>query len=276
IGKPTLSGSYYPNDWNQNWPNDTLALAFINAPEAWNICKGDSNIIIGLSDTFFDLIHEDMQGQYAKIGKNDTPSNPAFLNHGSLVASLIAAKSNNGIGNPGIGFHCRLFATSAWGSDKSLYDMVMDTSVNGLRVLNASWGRGNPIENLFFNSDVEFLAQGLYNEMYEKGVVIVAAAGNGREGIEKNARTHIFPASFNHAISVSSVGYESESVGDSAFNAQYVHEFYAGDSLKSHQHNSKVDICAPGVRISGHDFDPNDPSVKYQFRAAWGTSFSSP
>lgn len=40
IGKPTLSGSYYPNDWNQNWPNDTLALAFINAPEAWNICKG--------------------------------------------------------------------------------------------------------------------------------------------------------------------------------------------------------------------------------------------
>lgn len=50
IGKPSLLGSYYPNDWNQNWPNDTLALAFINAPVAWSICKGDSNTIIGLKE----------------------------------------------------------------------------------------------------------------------------------------------------------------------------------------------------------------------------------
>src|SRR5690554_4329438 len=54
-------GSYYPNDWTGHWPNDTAALAFIKAPEAWDICKGDSNIIIGVTDTYFDLDHEDMQ-----------------------------------------------------------------------------------------------------------------------------------------------------------------------------------------------------------------------
>ncbi len=36
--------------------------------------------------------------------------------------------------------------------------------------------------------------------------------------------------------------------------------------------------CAPSVRVSGHDFDPSDNSVKYQYRSAsaWGTSFASP
>lgn len=62
LGEAVPLGTFYPDDWIGDWPNDTAALAFINAPEAWDINKGDSNIIIGVTDTYFDVDHEDMQG----------------------------------------------------------------------------------------------------------------------------------------------------------------------------------------------------------------------
>lgn len=106
---------------------------------------------------------------------------------------------------------------------------------------------------------------------------MVAAAGNGtNQSSPHPAERYIFPASFDHNISVSGVGHFAENTTDSAFNAKYVHDLYAGDSLVSHQHNDRVDICAPSVQVSGHTFDPNNPSEKYEWRQAWGTSFAAP
>lgn len=230
LGEVEPLAAFYPDDWIGDWPNDTTALAFINAPQAWDISKGDPNIIIGVTDSYFDVDHEDMQGQYAKMATNNNP----ISNHGTLVASLIAAKTNNGIGIPGIGFNCRLY-----GGDYhrvGLHSIAMDKSVNKVRVLNASWRiLGLHRDVLYFNDQVSFNEQGSYNEIYEQGVVMVAAAGNGtNQSSPHPAERYIFPASFDHNISVSGVGHFAENTTDSAFNAKYVHDLYAGDSLVSH------------------------------------------
>lgn len=154
IGEVVPLGAYYPNDWNDYWPNDTGALGFVNAPEAWDINKGDTNIIIGLSDSYFDLDHEDMQGQYAEVGSNHLPSTD--VNHGSLVASLVAAKTDNGIGISAIGFNCRLFATTQKGDAESLR-MAERDSIN-IRVINASW-LNTIYYDFFFNSTAPFTSR---------------------------------------------------------------------------------------------------------------------
>lgn len=266
------TGAFYPNDWIGDWPNDTAALAFINAPQAWDISKGDPNIIIGVTDSYYDEDHEDMQGQYAKMATNNNP----ISNHGTLVASLIAAKTNNGIGIPGIGFNCRLYGGDFY--RVSLHSFAMDKSVDKVRVLNARWRIvGLYRDVLYFNDQVSFNEQGSYNEIYEQGVVMVAAAGNGtNQSSPHPAERYIFPASFDHNISVSGVGYFGKNPTDSAFNAAYVHDLYAGDSTLSHQHNTRVDVCAPSVQISGHTYNPDNLSEKYEWRQAWGTSFAAP
>lgn len=179
IYNPVPLGSFYPNDWNQDWPNDTLQFAFINAHKAWDISKGDTNTIIGITDTYFDVSHEDMQGQYVKVGTNTLPSLPPYRNHGTLVAGIAAAKTNNHKGYPGIGFNCRLQVSSVYGSDNLVLEMVKDKTVN-TRVFNASWLNIYGVENLSFKDALRFSRQDVYNEVYENGVVMVAGAGNAR------------------------------------------------------------------------------------------------
>lgn len=261
--------SYYPDDWytNQTYTNDTSHLDIIKAAQAWAIEKGNPNIIIGVTDSYFETTHEDMTGKYANIRTNISSTN-----HGTLVASLIAGKTDNDTGTSSIGFNCRLNASSITGTQE-LLDMIKDTSVVKTRVLNASWLIDTMHNHPFvWPNDYFKLEQGVYNEIYERGVVTVAAAGNARAHVEGNNRNFVYPASFDHVISVSGIGHEGDTTFNS-FNARYVHEHNAGDSTESHQHNSRVDICAPSVRVTGHDFTSNG---KYGYRYGWGTSFAAP
>jgi len=153
--------------------------------------------------------------------------------------------------------------------------MIKDTSKFKTRVVNASFG-GVPTPNYYWNTQFGLsLDQGVCTEIYERGVLMVSAAGNGRPDKEINNRNFIFPASYDHVFSVSGIGHENDT-SLNAFNAKFVHDFNAGDSTASHQHNTRVDLCAPSVRISGHTYDPNNLSTKYQWRSGWGTSFSAP
>ncbi len=270
-----FSHAYYPDDWHVNATNtnDTSHLEIIKAAQAWGIEKGNPNIVIGVTDSYFDLNHEDMQGQYANVLKNVLPSQDR--NHGTLVAGLIAAKTDNDTGTTGVGFNCRLNVYSGFGPDSILLAMAKDTTVVKTRVLNASWG-GRATANYYWNTVFgSIISQGVYTEIYERGVVTVASAGNARPQYEKNQTNYIFPASYDHVLSISGVGHEGDTTLNS-FNGKYIHEHTAGDSTASHQHNSRVDLCAPSVRISGHDYDPNNSATKYQWRNGWGTSFSAP
>lgn len=84
-----------------------------------------------------------------------------------------------------------------------------------------------------------------------------------------------FPASYDHNISVSNVGYEGD-ISNETFNVKHVHEINISDTDSCFQHNSRVDLCAPAVRIGGHYYHPNEPNEHYGHASGWGTSFASP
>jgi len=238
--KPEFAPEYEllhtPNDYNIEFGED-YALDMIRAEGAWEYSTGDTNVVIGISDGNYFLNHEELVGEYTYVAPNITSP---YYEHGTAVAALAAGNTNNGVGKSSIGYDCKL---SLVGMN---YNQVLDLSYMGVRVINLSWSSG-----CWFNQ----YTQDVINECYDNGTIIVAAAGNGSTC--GGASNLVYPAAHDHVIAVSSVGrYDN-------------HEDVIGDSTTCHQHNSEVDIVAPGYNV------PLTAGLGW-YLGAWGSSFAAP
>jgi subtilisin family serine protease len=79
--------------------------------EAWEITRGSPDVIIGIVDSGFDFFHPDLKealepGFWSNGGYH--PESSMNIAHGTLVASLIGARPDNGIGMKGLAPGCRL------------------------------------------------------------------------------------------------------------------------------------------------------------------------
>ena len=237
-----------PNDefFSDQWHYKT-----VDAEAAWGISKGDSSIIIGIVDSGIDWQHPDIAGKIW-INPNEIPDNgidddqngfvddvrgwdfaewdndPANTSsrwlsaHGTHVAGLAGAATNNEIGVAGMGYNCRVMAlkvTQDYDNDPyqtpyAGFEAIKYAVDNGAQIINCSWSGG-------IYSDVEF---DIVEYAHEHGVVIVAAAGNdGDDALS-------YPASYPHVISVAS----SDNMNQKAYDSNY---------------HTTVDITAPGVDL---------------------------
>jgi serine protease len=208
-------------------PNDPLAdstnyaqyyLRLIKAYGAWDITKGDTTMVIGITDTGMRPTHEDLVHQikynYADPingvdddkdgyidnfrgwdmanGNNDPTYNDDNATHGSQVAGVAAAQTDNGKGVAGVGFRCKflpiqVFAGTATGIFAG-YEGVAYAADHGCKVINMSWGGAGGYSRM--EQDVCTYAT------VNKDAVLVAAAGN------TNAELTFYPASYDHVLSV--------------------------------------------------------------------------
>ena len=99
--------------------------ADIDAPEAWEITTGSADVIVAILDSGIDQDHPDLYGKL--VGNYDfTGSSTVDDNHGhgTHVAGIAAAVTNNGEGVAGIGYDSSLlnvkvmkvFDDTLWGS----------------------------------------------------------------------------------------------------------------------------------------------------------------
>jgi hypothetical protein len=225
-----------PDDYSLSFQTD-YALDLINAKEAWQYSIGDESTIIGVSDANYYITHEELERKIEYLDPQNFSTN---YYHSTAVAITAAGDTDNGKGKSSIGYNCKLSLTSI------SYSKALQMSQDGIRVINLSWATGcSP------NSYV----QSIVDEIYENGTILVAAAGNGSTcGGPTN---QVFPAACDKVISVSSVGSNDK------------HERIDGDPSSSHQHNSTVDICAPGYNVA------LSPFPEY-YNYASGTSFAAP
>ena len=206
-----------PNDYSIAFTND-YALNMIKAQDAWGITKGDSSVIIGISDSNYDLNHEELVGKYTYVTPGMTNSN---YNHGTAVAITAAGNTDNLMGKSSIGFNSSLQLR------EMNYNELLAATYSGAKVINVSWTSGC-YENTY--------AQMVIDEVYNNGTVIIVAAGNGSTC--GGASNLVYPAAHNHVISISSVGPLDN------------HERTIGNPATTHQHNSSVDLCAPGYDVA--------------------------
>lgn len=237
--KPELGPEYKVLDT----PNDYLiygydyALNSIKAEQSWDITHGDTSVVIAITDVNYYYNHEELGG---KIVYRTIENYSTDYSHGTAVAITAAGNTNNWTGKSSIGYNSRLQLRTMD------YNELLEATYSGAKVINASWASG-----CYFN----YYAQEVINEVYNNGSIIIAAAGNGSTcGGPSN---EVYPASYEHVISVTSIGPNDN------------HERMIGNPSTTHQHNSKVDISAPG-------YDVMLSTSPGQYVTGNGTSFASP
>ncbi len=223
-------------------------LTKINAAAAWDISTGSSTVKVAIVDNAVYTSHPDLSSKIVAqydVADNDNNANPPTSvtsetsrytwSHGTHAAGLAGAITNNNIGIASIGYNVSLIAikcTKNSASPEALtggYEGVQKAADLGANVINMSFG--GPMTS----QTEKNYGQGIMNYAYNKGCVLVAAAGNeGDQGNEIN-----YPANFNHVIAVGATNGNDAKAGFS-------------------QYGSWIDVMAPGGNdvLGGQPFLP--------------------
>lgn len=216
--------SLFGDQWalNNTGQNGGTADADIDAPEAWDITTGDTNIVVGVLDSGIDYNHPDLQDNiwtnWDEIPDNGIDDdNNGYIDdihgwdfhnndndpmddfgHGTHVAGTIGAVGNNGIGVTGVVWNVRMMAlkflgASGFGFTSDAISAIEYANNMGVKITNNSWSGGGYSQTLF---DIIATADTL-------GALFIAAAGNSSSD---NDVTPNYPASYNldNIISVAS------------------------------------------------------------------------
>lgn len=216
-------------------------LNLVNAYTAWDIQKGDTNVVIGITDTGWDPSHPDLINNIKKnyddpingfdddndgytdnflgwdLGMNDNDALYESTSHGVHVSGLAAATTNNGTGIASIGFKTKFLPvkiSTAAGVLTHAYQGIVYAADQGCQIINCSWGsyaKGK------FQQDVIKYAQ-------QKGCLIVAALGNN------STETKFYPACYDGVLTVAATDQNDSKKNNSNFGYH-------------------TDICAPGEAI---------------------------
>ena len=161
----TPNDPYFASQWG---------MVKIQAPGAWDVTTGSSSVRIAILDTGVDQDHPDLATKIVS-NKNFTGSATAadVHGHGTHVAGIAAAIANNGIGVAGLGYSSSIMNVKVLGDDGFGYwswvaGGIIWAADNGARVINMSLGGSSGSSTL----------ESAVNYAWNKGVVVVAAAGN--------------------------------------------------------------------------------------------------
>ncbi len=163
-------------------PNDPgfakqYSLKVTDALQGWNVTRGDRRVVIGIVDSGVDINHPDLAAKIVGTyngadGNNDVKD---FVGHGTHVAGIASAITNNGVGIAGAAPDCSILAVkvasgdSGYPSTEGIANGIIWAADNGADVINLSLGAGR--ESQAITAAVQHALR--------KNVVVLAATGNG-------------------------------------------------------------------------------------------------
>jgi subtilisin family serine protease len=170
------------------------ALDTVNANTAWESTMGSDKVTIAIVDSGLDLEHPDLKGKlvagYNAVAPGEAPKDD--VGHGTHVAGIAAASTNNGLGIAGLAANSKLMPVKVLGdgtgSAASVSDGIIWAADHGADVINMSLG---------FYDENETLGKAVAYAL-SKNVVVVATMGNN------NIERKRFPAAFPGVIAVGS------------------------------------------------------------------------
>jgi serine protease len=165
----------FPKQWG---------LTQINAPAAWQHGYRGAGATIAVVDTGVDLSHPDLQGRIVAgtdLAASSACPGPQDENgHGTHVAGIAAADTNNGIGVAGTApdasiMPVRVLDASGTADDPTVIAGIKYAADHGAKVINLSLG-GAAIVGELPQANQDMADAVAY--AFSKGSVVVAAAGN--------------------------------------------------------------------------------------------------
>ncbi len=147
-------------------------LARESFPGAWARSQG-TGVEIAMIDTGIDATHPELASKVvAAIDADESAgSGPATVDengHGTHVAGLACAESNNGYAGASAGFGCGLIVEKTDFSDVSIANSIVDATERGAEVISMSFG--GPTSSPVIRDAIDYA--------WARDVVMVAAASN--------------------------------------------------------------------------------------------------
>jgi len=264
------TGVFTPDDpgWVQQW-----GPAKIDAPSAWAVTTGTTDVIVAIVDTGIELDHpdlvdnlwinagevpgngldddgngkvDDLHGWHFYDGDTGVPGEDGNVaddyGHGTHVAGIAGARINNALGVAGMAGGSRLMAVKALDSSGNGYYSDLAQGIvyavdNGARIINLSLG-GEP-ESLTLQMAVDYA--------HARGALMVAAAGNYGGPV-------LYPGACEQVLTVSGSN-QDDSIRQDA------------------SHGPEVEVAAPGTSIYSTQWSLRCPSG---YCTMSGTSTATP
>lgn len=268
---------YVFSEPNDNYFNHQWHLDKIEAIKAWNMGVGSERIVVAVIDDAIKTSHEDLKNiiwtnhseipnnnidddnngfiddyQGYDVADNDKNTNPPinspYLRHGTHVTGIVAAQTNNEVGVASIGNGIRILPIKATKDNTAPDKMALKTQIShgwqgvsyaiamNVDIINMSWGSSASSQTY----------QSLINEAHDKGIIVVAAAGNNGDS------QRVYPAAYDNVVAVAATRHNDTKLGISSF----------GDW---------VDVSAPGETIISTSSTTNSA-----YENNTGTSMASP
>jgi thermitase len=222
-------------------PDQLADLRRVRLPAAWRVTTGSRDVRVAVIDTGVAVGHPDLAASVvatanAVTGGTNVTDN---LGHGTAVAGVVAAVTNNGVGMAGAGWRTSLIAIKVADEDGYIYP---DAAAVGVRRAVAL---GADVVNLSLGAARRYpVLDRAIADAQAAGVLVVASAGNEA----RNGNPTIYPAATPGVVAVGAVG----NGGRAAFSS----------------YGRWVDVAAPGVGILS--------TVPNGYRRVDGTSFAAP
>lgn len=219
--------------WNMN--NLLSPGRDINAEMAWEIFTGNPNNIIAIIDGEIDVNHYDLNDKM--IGSYSVQNSGSWQNHGTHVAGIAAAESNNKIGVSGVDWKARIYAKNIQNTgDIEKYQAIIDAVDynQNVFVINNSYG-------LMYSDSTPGRYSTILRQAvayaYKNNRIFVASMGNFQNTFPNVIN---YPSGYPNVIAVGSTN--------------------SNDLIQSTSvHGNYIDVCAPGVGIystlSGNTYD---------------------
>jgi subtilisin family serine protease len=200
--------SYTPTDpfVKRQWYLDA-----INAFDFWTQPPFGEPVKVAVIDSGVDASHPELAGRIdgARSFVDNQPYKDA-QGHGTFVAGVIAAESNNALGIAGIGFPVvRLLVAKVVRADGTISPEAEAKAIHwavnrGAQVINLSLGgTRDPIR--FARDTFSFLEAAAIDYAVRNDVVVVAAVGNGDQAPSFPWAFANYPAALAHVVGVSAV-----------------------------------------------------------------------
>jgi hypothetical protein len=240
--------SFTPND---PFYSQQYSLPLIHAPQAWDIVKCDSTMIVADDDIGADWTHPDLANavfvnsgetgldslgfdkrsngidddgdgfiddwhgwDFAGSDGTEPDNDPNTLaQHGTHTSGIMAASGNNNVGICGVAFGAKLLIL------KCASDAGQDVSFGYDGIVFAADHGAKVVNNSWGGTNRTQSGQDIVNYAVSKNCVVVAAAGNGgdQESVD-GVLEGLYPAQYDHVLSVDAIDATGTITSFSNFN----------------------------------------------------------
>lgn len=289
----TPNDPYYEQQYF--WP-------LIQADRAWDIQTGSAQVVVAVVDSGVDLRHEDLatriwtnpreipndgidndgngfvddvNGWDFYHNNNDPSPNGSgastdyqrgVVNHGTHVAGVIGAVTNNGVGIAGHDWACKIMPVQIFRDGSSLFSIILDgfeyAVNNGAQVINLSLGGG-------------------YTEIWDEpialanalGIAVVAAVGNESTPFRRYYLTDLEESWLSPVCNDGPSFLDNYVLGVGATDAD---DLVTDFSVLSQSSRPFLDVMSPGAEIfSTYYFNPAEGFLE-SYGMMSGTSMACP